>query len=115
MLRIGDYATYNAIEASKQYLVDIRSHRATNIRNSKIQDMDLILCATDSHKQEVIYLYPNLKEKVYTMKEYAVLDNNGQDLNIKDPWGYDLNVYYNCAEEINKCLEKIINRIQNKK
>lgn len=108
----GDYATYNAIEAASQYDVDISSHRATNIRKSKIEEMDLILCATQSHKQSVIHLYPNLKEKVYTMKEYAKLDKNGQDLDIKDPWGYDINVYNNCAIEIEKCLQETIKRLK---
>lgn len=105
----GDHATYNAQEAASEYGADISNHRATNIRESKIEEMDLILCATTSHKQSVIYLYPSLKTKVFTMKEYAKLDNNGQDMDIKDPWGYDEFVYRKCAKEINECLEKIIN------
>lgn len=72
----GNYATYNAVEASKYYDVDISKHRATNIRNSKIQEMDVILCATESHKQIVLHVYPNLMGKVYTMKEYAKIDKN---------------------------------------
>ena len=104
----GDYATYNAIEAAKYYDVNIESHRATNIRRSRIKEMDIILCATESHKQSVLHMYPELKEKVFTMKEYAKLDNNGQDMDIKDPWGYDMNVYQNCAKEIEECNEKII-------
>lgn len=108
----GDYATYNAIEAAKEYNADISSHRATNIRESKIEEMDLILCATISHKQSVICLYPELNGKVFTMKEYAGIDKEGQDMDIKDPWGYDLSEYYNSASEIKKCLEKIINREQ---
>lgn len=107
----GDYATYNAIEASKYYDVDIKNHRATNIRNSKIKEMDIILCATESHKQSVLYMYPELKGKVFTMKEYAKLDKNGQDMDIKDPWGYDINVYQNCAKKIEECLTKIIEKI----
>lgn len=108
----GDYSTYNAIEAMKEYDVDIEKHRATNIRESKIEEMDLILSATQSHKQSVLYLYPELKGKVYTMKEYAKLDKNGQDMDIKDPWGYDLNVYYNCALEIKECLERTIEKLK---
>lgn len=108
----GDYATYNAVETAKEYDVDISSHRATNIRESKIEEMDLILCATLSHKQSVLCLYPELKGKVYTMKEYAKIDKNGQDMDIKDPWGYDLNVYYNCALEIKECLEKTIEELK---
>lgn len=107
----GDYATYNAIEAAKKYNVNISSHRATNIRESNIEEMDLILCATQSHKQSVIYLYPNLREKIYTMKEYAKLDNNGQDMDIKDPWGYDMNVYTNCVMEIEKCIQEITKQL----
>ena len=102
----------NAVEAAKYYDVNIEGHRATNIRKSKIKEMDIILCATESHKQSVLYMYPELKEKVFTMKEYAELDKNGQDMDIKDPWGYDMNVYQNCAEEIEKCLIKIIEKIQ---
>lgn len=108
----GDYATYNAIEASEYYDVDIKKHRATNIRNSKIKEMDLILCATESHKQSVVYMYPELKEKIYTMKEYAKIDKNGQDMDIKDPWGYDINVYQKCAKEIEECLTKIIEMLK---
>lgn len=70
----GDYATYNAVESAKYYDVDISNHRATNIRNSKINEMDVILCATESHKQLVLHMYPKLTGKVYTMKEYA--ENN---------------------------------------
>ena len=104
----GDYATYNAVEAASEYGADISNHRATNIRESKIKEMDLILCATMQHKQSVLYLYPELKGKIYTMKEYAKLDKDGQDMDIKDPWGYDEFVYRKCASEINECLEKTI-------
>ncbi len=104
----GDYATYNATQATKEYEVDISSHKATNIRESKIEEMDLILCATISHKQSVLYLYPQLEGKVFTMKEYAKLDKNGQDMDIKDPWGYDEFVYRKCASEIEECLERIV-------
>lgn len=104
----GDYATYNAQEAASEYDADISNHRATNIRDSKIEEMDIILCATISHKQSVLYLHPELKEKVFTMKEYAKLDKNGQDMDIKDPWGYDEFVYRKCASEIEECLKKIV-------
>lgn len=103
----GEYATYNAIEAAKCYDVDISNHRATHISNSKIQEMDIILCATTSHKNMVRAMYPELANKVYTMKEYAGIDNGGQDMDIKDPWGYDMDVYGKCIEEIIKCINKM--------
>jgi len=107
----GDYATYNAIEAAKYHDVDISNHRATNIKNSQIEEMDIILCATNSHKNMVIAMYPHLVTKIFTMKEYAEIDEDGKNMDIKDPWGYDMETYKNCIEEINMCLEKIIEKL----
>ena len=73
--------------------------------------MDLILCATLSHKMAVVQFYPELRDKVFTMKEYAGLSYEGKNFDISDPWGYDKRVYENCAKEIQECLEKIVERI----
>ena len=105
----GDMPTFNAIEAIKEYDVDLKLHRATNIQSSKIEDMDIILCATISHKNNVISMYPNLKEKIFTINEYADFDKS--DLDIPDPWGYDIETYRFCASTISKCLNKIIDKI----
>lgn len=67
----GDRPTFNAIEAISEYGVDLKNHRATNIRSSKIKDMDIILCATTSHKSNVVNMYPDLKDKIFTIKEFA--------------------------------------------
>lgn len=106
----GDRSTYNAIEAMEEYDVNLKNHRATNIRNSKIREMDLILCATKSHKYSVLQMYPELKGKVYTMKEYVQPDI--EDIDIKDPWGYDIEIYRFCAAEIDRCLNEIIKKIK---
>lgn len=107
----GDGSTYNAIEAMKEYNVDLTKHRATNIRNSEIKEMDLILCATQSHKFTVIQMYPELKNKVYTMKEYIQDEKSNEDIDIRDPWGYDIEIYRFCAAEIDKCLDKLIEKL----
>jgi len=67
----GDISTEEAIETMEEYQIDLKKHRATNIRSSKIEDMDVILCATTAHKNNVINMYPKLSDKVFTMKEYA--------------------------------------------
>ena len=107
----GDYPTIEAIETMEEYGVDLKQHRATNIRKSNIEEMDLILCATTNHRSMVLQLYPSLAGKVYTMKEYVGEIQNGID--ISDPWGYDLAVYRKCAAEIEKIIEKIIDKMKN--
>ena len=99
----GDIPTYEGIEVMKEYGIDISGHRAINIRNSNIKDMDVILCATRRHKEAVVYMYPELQERVYTMKEYAGYDK--ENLDILDPWGYGLDVYRNCVKEIEECID----------
>lgn len=107
----GDYPTIEAIDTMQEYDVDLKFHRATNIRNSNIEEMDLILCATTNHKNMVLEMYPSVEGKVYTMKEYVGENENGVD--ISDPWGYDLVVYRKCASEINRIVEKIIDKMKN--
>ena len=105
----GDIPTYEGRTVMQDYGIDLSTHRATNIKNSNIKDMDVILCATINHKLNVIAMYPELKNKVFTMKEYAGYPNN--DLDIKDPWGYGLDVYKKCAKEIENCIEKILEKV----
>lgn len=109
---IGDTPTYEARTVMEEYDVDISKHKATNIRYSNIKQMDLILCATVSHKMAVIEMYPELKTKVYTMKEYVNYEREyHHPLNIKDPWGYDIDTYRSCASEIDECIELLIKKI----
>lgn len=101
-----DISTDEAIEVMEEYGVDLKKHRATKVQNSNIKDMDIILCMTLSHKRDLIYMYPELKEKIYTLKEYVKDEKNGVE--IKDPWGYDIVTYRFCASEIDACLDKLI-------
>ena len=107
----GEKSTYSAFEVMKEYEVDMSSHKATNIAKSKIKDMDLILCATTSHKYFVLQKYPELKDKVFTLKEYVNYDESGKDIDIRDPWGYDVEIYRFCVSEIDKCLDKLLEKI----
>ena len=67
----GDSPTIEGITVMKDYGIDLTSHRSTHIMDSNIEEMDVILCATFSHKINVISMFPDLKDKVFTMKEYA--------------------------------------------
>ena len=108
----GDGPTYEAIEAMKKYNVDIRGHRAINIRNSNIKNMDLILCATNSHKLMVLNMYPELEGRVYTLKEYVGYDKEyHKKIDLDDPWGYGEDVYRFCLAEINECLDLLLQKI----
>ena len=102
----NDIPTEDGIEVMDEYGVNLRKHRATNIRKSPIEEMDLILVMTVMHKMELVNIYPNLKEKIFTLKEYVRED----EINIKDPWGYNITTYRMCAAEIDRALDKLIGK-----
>ena len=104
----GDRATDFAIEVMKKYNTDLTNHRATYIEESEIKEADLVICMAMAHKKRVLGRYPELKDKVYTLKEYI-----GEDeyLDIDDPWGFGINVYSSCAEEIVYYVDKLIEKI----
>ena len=105
----GDRSTNEAIEVMKnEYGIDMSKHIATNIANSDIKDCDLILCATNNHKNMVIQLFPELRDRTFTIKEYA---GQTRSMDISDPWGYGIMVYRKCANEINELLNIIIRKI----
>lgn len=113
----GEKSTWEAKYVMKNYYdVDLENHRATNIKNSNIKEMDLILCATKYHKKDVLELYPELNGKVFTMKEYVKYDEPHHDkIDIKDPWGYDKETYLECSKEISRCIELLIEKIKENK
>ena len=111
----GEHASFNSVAIMKEYDVDIVTHTATPIEESNIIKMDFIFCATNGHKSQVLARYPELKDKVYTMKEYAGLSNEGKEMDISDPWGFDINTFRMCAAEISLYVDKIIERLVNER
>ena len=75
--------------------------------------MDLILCSTNSHKISVLRAYPDLEDRVYTLKEYVRYNKEYHTkIDLDDPWGYGEDVYRFCAAEINDCLDLLIEKIK---
>ena len=107
----GMGASYLAKEAMDDYGVNLNSHIARVTSKTNIKDMDLILCATSGHKRILLQMYPELSNKIYTMKEYAY-GEDVLDKDISDPWGYDITVYRRCATELTDAIDKIIEKIK---
>jgi len=102
----GDVSTYEAISVMKnEYDIDLSNHRATPIRESNIEDMDLILCMTKNHQNSLNLIYPNLNNRIFLIKEYIGLDGD-----VDDPYGGNLDVYSNCAKELNYYLELLLEK-----
>lgn len=112
----GDDANEKAIYTLNKKGIDILNHKARLLTKKIINDSDLILTMTNSHKRVILNAAPEYSNKVYTLKEYAFIINNeeteGKNLDIVDPFGLGYNVYEKVAEEIEENLKKIINNLE---
>ena len=107
----GDISTDEAISVIREeYDLDLSSHRATHVADYNILQMDLILAMTLRHKFFLISMYPELKDKIYTLREYVGETEN--DANIDDPYGYGKSVYSDCAKQINDCIDKLLVKLE---
>ena len=96
-------ASVNAVAVMNKLQLSLINHKAQLVTESLLEEADIILTMTENHKEALMQAAPG---KVYTLGEYA--DGN---TSIGDPFGGDLNVYQNCANEIYELLLKIKDKI----
>ncbi|WP_258358848.1 low molecular weight protein arginine phosphatase [Moorella sulfitireducens (nom. illeg.)] len=128
--REGEPATPEAVRALAAMGIDLREHRARRVTGAMVEDADLILTMTRSHKEFLLHFYPAAGGKTFTLKEYAREDPQkpaeraqevtgageaapviqAADDDIPDPFGRPLEVYQATARElaglIRQALEK---------
>ncbi len=97
----GSHVSQNTLDVCANHGIDISKHESTNFRHSNIAEMDLVLTATELHKQKLKIYYNDLD--IYTIKEYA----KEYPYDINDPVGGTFEMYNACFEEIYRVLEKI--------
>ena len=94
----GDSAAENAIKAMKNQGIDISAHRSTPLNQYAVDNADLIVCMSRSHKA--------------ILSDLKVNDNRVIVLDISDPYGCDLKTYIDCAENIKQRLSAVYDRIR---
>ncbi len=101
----GSNSANNARIALSALGIEPPKHKSKQISKKQVEWADIILTMESMHKEEVCAMFPDAEEKTFTLKEYA---NKGEaDIDISDPYGGDVNVYTDCANEIKGLLEKI--------
>lgn len=94
----GDAVSINSILVASNRGVDISDHRARNINPEHLLTTDLFFCMSESHKS-VLLRHCN-EEKIIV-------------LNIGDPFGRPIEVYEECAKQLESQFSKILETIQN--
>ena len=65
---------------------------------------DLILTMTMSHKEMLLYSFPEVKGKTFTLKEYATPGDSGD---VHDPYGGNLATYRTTFNELDGLIEQL--------
>lgn len=97
-------AAHNAIRAMAEINIDISNHRSSILDRELVIDSDLILTMSRSHKNIIQGKYPEVKNKVFTLKEYAYK----KEEDIIDPFGGNYKIYQSTRDEIAHCIYNIV-------
>ncbi|KJS85483.1 MAG: hypothetical protein JM58_08575 [Peptococcaceae bacterium BICA1-8] len=113
----GVQATSEAVEVAKEQGLNLHDFRSKSINPSLISEADIILTMTKSHKQELINLAPEAKDKTFLLKEFAEMlekqfGKEIDSLEVRDPFGQPLEVYRACYYEMYEAIEKALDKIR---
>lgn len=103
----GENVSKESVQVMKEEGLDIGEHRSRLINKSLMEDADLILTMSLSHKEQLISKFGFLQGKIYTLKEYAY----GIEEDIADPFGQGIRAYKQARDEIKDAIDKIIERL----
>ena len=93
-----------SIEALKNKNIEIKKTISQQLTNEDVKNADLILTMTSGHKMTLKSVFPEYKEKIYTLNEKAY----SKESDIADPFGRRQDVYNECCEEIIGAVEKLL-------
>lgn len=99
----GDTAANNAVEALNKLAIDISNHKSQSVSKELVDEADLILTMSRSHRETLILSFPHIRNKVFLLNEYALKEKR----DIQDPFGRDQYNYEIARDEILKALNNI--------
>lgn len=103
----GEKASKNAVKAMEEKGIDLSSHSSRLLSYDMLVDSDLVLTMTGGHRVSILSAYPEFEGKVFTISQYL-----GEDRDIVDPFGGDLEVYKGCALELENSIAKIFEKLR---
>lgn len=105
----GAPASKEAEETLREEGLDLSRHRAQRLEKTLLEQADLVLTMTSAHKDLLLRMYPEAKEKVFTLLEYG---SGGKQGDIPDPFGQGIEVYQQCAAIIKEALQAIMPKLK---
>jgi protein-tyrosine phosphatase len=93
-------ATNHAITVMAQRGIDLTTHRGQTVTRALLDQADVIIVMTTSHREALISEFPQARSKIHLMSELA-----NQVYDIADPYGGTLNEYEDCAHHLETLID----------
>jgi protein-tyrosine-phosphatase len=107
---LPSFAIYGVLEkVLKEEDIEISNHKPTRVTPQIVKDADLILVMEKRHKEAILEMAPEVKNRVFLLKKFA---GEKKNLDIPDPIGQPEEAYRSRLEEIREYLMKILKKIK---
>jgi len=110
---VGMEATEEARQVAKEDGIDLSSHRTRTLTEAEIQKQDLIFVMERQHKEYIISKYPEVRSKLYLLKDFKKIGNfdTSENPDIEDPIAKDVDFYKKTFAVIKESIERILKEI----
>lgn len=109
----GSQANPHAIEAAAEMGIDLTAHRAQTINSDLIDQADIVVVMTKSHRITLKSRFPEAVNKIFLIKSFS--QRNGGQVDLADPYGGSLVMYKGTRDEIMSCLTGLCEFLSSKK
>jgi len=104
----GEPPSSYSVQALKEYGLDISEQRSSRLTRALIEDADMIIAMSASHRMFVSQIDATAMVKTELLGEYS---NNGGD--VADPFGGNLDLYSFCFSTMKPALDCLFEKIKN--
>jgi len=106
----GFMPTNEAVEVMSENGIDISFYRTKPFSKAFVQFADIILVMSGVHKDFILNMMPEAKDKVFLYNEFAGIKGGNED--IEDPIGQPLSTYRVVRDRIKQATEAVAKRIR---
>lgn len=126
----GYEASVNSVAAMKEVGLDLSHHRSRTA-NPETLDQDIFLTMTRGHRDLLRQHFP--QKPIFTLKEFGSIEeevlrtlmlsyddgeepsypvNEGEDIDVSDPYGGDMEEYRTIRDEITESLNSLLEKME---
>lgn len=101
----GGRASDHAVQALKEWSIDLSPHRSQPLTEKLVEDSDLVVVMTPEHLHQVAAVFPGCEEKTRLLTSFSP----GREARaVADPIGGSIHVYRTVRDQINSAVVDMV-------